>query len=435
MSARRLKADAPDFEAAFRALLDRKVELSGDIDAVVAPIMSDVRARGDAALAEHTLRLDRVDYAEAPLVITAAEVDDAVAKTRPEDRAAIDLAAARIRAFHERQRPEAVRWTDAEGVEMGWRWTPVDAAGLYVPGGAASYPSSVLMNAVPADVAGVGRIAMAVPTPDGAIDPLVLYAARTAGVSEIYRMGGAQAIAALAYGTQTVAPVDVVVGPGNAYVTAAKKRVFGHVGIDMIAGPSEILVIADASADPAWIAMDLLSQAEHDPAAQALLITDDAAFAEAVARAVDAHLADLPRAGVAGESWRENGAIILVDDVMRDAARIADRIAAEHLQLAVADADALSEQITHAGAIFLGTLTPEAVGDYVGGPDHVLPTARAARYASGLGVLNFMKRTTLLRAGEAGLAAIGPAAVTLGRAEGLDAHARSVAMRLERAGR
>ncbi|MGF1607451.1 MAG: histidinol dehydrogenase [Rhodothalassiaceae bacterium] len=435
MSARRLKADAPDFEAAFRALLDRKVELSGDIDAVVAPIMSDVCARGDAALAEHALRLDRVDYAEAPLVITAAEVDDAVAKTRPEDRAAIDLAAARIRAFHERQRPEAVRWTDAEGVEMGWRWTPVDAAGLYVPGGAASYPSSVLMNAVPAEVAGVGRIAMAVPTPDGAIDPLVLYAARTAGVSEIYRMGGAQAIAALAYGTQTVAPVDVVVGPGNAYVTAAKKRVFGHVGIDMIAGPSEILVIADASADPAWIAMDLLSQAEHDPAAQALLITDDAAFAEAVARAVDAHLADLPRAGVAGESWRENGAIILVDDVMRDAARIADRIAAEHLQLAVADADALSEQITHAGAIFLGTLTPEAVGDYVGGPDHVLPTARAARYASGLGVLNFMKRTTLLRAGEAGLAAIGPAAVTLGRAEGLDAHARSVAMRLERAGR
>ena len=386
-------------------------------------------ARGDQALVDYTARFDRFDCTAEDLRVTAGEVDDAMAACDRDTVAALKMAAGRIEAYHARQLPADDRFTDAAGVELGHRWTAVDAVGLYVPGGTAAYPSSVLMNAVPARVAGVERIAMVVPTPDGVLNPLVLAAARIAGVDEIYRIGGAQAVAALAFGTETIAPVAKIVGPGNAYVAAAKRQVFGTVGIDMIAGPSEVLVVADKDNDPAWIAADLLAQAEHDASAQSILITDDEALAQDVESHVQRQLQQLPRAELAGQSWAEFGAIILVDDLSA-AQPLVNRIAPEHLELAVADPDALLPEIRNAGAIFLGAHTPEAVGDYVAGSNHVLPTARSARFSSGLGVLDFMKRTSLLRCSAEGLAAIGPAAMTLGRAEGLEAHARSVEMRL-----
>jgi histidinol dehydrogenase len=426
-----LSTDAPDFDAAFAALLSLKREEDADVDADVAAIIAEVRARGDAALVELTARFDRFDLAAAGIAFTAAEIDAECAKVPAGDRAALELAADRIRAYHERQMPRDDSWTDPQGATLGWRWTAVSAAGLYVPGGLASYPSSVLMNAVPARVAGVGRLVIACPTPGGAVNPLVLLAARLAGVDTVYRLGGAQAIAALAYGTESIAPVDKITGPGNAWVAAAKRRVFGRVGIDMIAGPSEILVIADADNDPDWIALDLLSQAEHDESAQAILITDDAAFGRAVARAVEARLETLERRAIAGASWARNGAVIVVRD-LAEAAALADRIAPEHLELCVADPEALASRITHAGAIFLGAWTPEAIGDYVGGPNHVLPTARSARFSSGLSVLDFLKRTTLARMTPAALKAIGPAAERLAISESLQAHGLSVRARLDR---
>lgn len=420
-----------DFAPRFAALLAAKREADADVDAEVGRIIAEVAARGDAALIEMTERWDRLRLTPGRLAFSAAEIDAAVARVDREDRAALELAAARIRAYHERQIPENASWTDAAGARLGWRWTAVEAAGLYVPGGLASYPSSVLMNAIPARVAGVERLVIAAPTPDGAVNPLVLLAARLAGVETVYRVGGAQAIAALAFGTETIAAVDKIAGPGNAWVAAAKRRVFGRVGIDMIAGPSEILVIADADNDPDWIALDLLSQAEHDEAAQSILITDDASFGRAVAEAVERRLATLARRAIAGASWRDFGAVILVRD-WDEAASLSDRIAPEHLELCLADADALAARIRHAGAIFVGALTPEAIGDYVGGPNHVLPTARSARFSSGLGVLDFMKRTTVARMTPAALAAIGPAAERLARAEGLEAHGLSVRARLDR---
>ncbi len=419
------------FEAAFAALLGQKREESVDVDDIVAGIIADVRARGDAALLELTERFDRVALTASDLRISAAEVDAACAAVPEGEERALRLAADRIGAYHARQLPEDARWTDPDGAELGWRWTPVSAAGLYVPGGLASYPSSVLMNAIPAKVAGVPRLAMVVPTPDGVLNPLVLLAARIAGVDEIYRVGGAQAVAALAYGTQTIAPVDKITGPGNAFVAAAKRRVFGKVGIDMIAGPSEILVIADKDNDPDWIALDLLSQAEHDASAQSILITDDAGFGQAVMAAVEARLQTLGRREIAGASWRDNGAVIVVAD-LAEAALLSDRIAPEHLELCVADPDALFARITHAGAVFLGQWTPEAIGDYVGGPNHVLPTARSARFSSGLSVLDFLKRTTLARMTPQSLAAIGPAAEVLAASESLQAHGLSVTARLNR---
>ncbi|MBC7952951.1 MAG: histidinol dehydrogenase [Rhodospirillaceae bacterium] len=430
----RLDARQPDFEAQFLALLDMKRETDADVNAVVAAIIADVRARGDEALIEYTKRFDRLtELTPATLHISAAEVDAAVAQVPAELIAALELAAERIRDFHSRQLPEGYAYTDAAGVRLGCRWTAVQAAGLYVPGGTAAYPSSVLMNAIPAKVAGVDRLVMVVPTPDGKLNPLVLAAARLAGVDEIYRVGGAQAVAALAFGTDTIRPVDKIVGPGNAYVAAAKRQVFGTVGIDMIAGPSEILVVADGANDPSWIAADLLSQAEHDTAAQSILITDDAAFGERVAQAVESHLAVLPRAVIARESWESHGAIIVVPS-LDGAVPLMDRIAAEHLELAVDEPDALAAKVRNAGAIFLGRYTPEAVGDYIGGPNHVLPTARSARFSSGLGVHDFMKRTTLLGCDAESLRAIGPAAVQLAGAEGLGAHGLSVALRLNLGG-
>jgi histidinol dehydrogenase len=424
-----LRADAPDFDARFDALLSMKRESAADVDTAVAEIIAEVRARGDAALIDYTRRFDRMDLTAEALRISEAEIDAAVAAVPAAERTALELAAERIRAYHARQTPEDARWVDAAGVELGWRWTPVDAAGLYVPGGLASYPSSVLMNAIPAAIAGVERVIMMAPTPDGAVNPLVLLAARISGVQDIYRVGGAQAVAAMAYGTDSIAPVDKIVGPGNAYVAAAKRRVFGHVGIDSIAGPSEILVIADASADPEWVAVDLMSQAEHDTAAQSILITDDASLAEETGRAVERLLQRLTRTEIAGASWRDNGAIVVAED-MAQAAALSNRVAPEHLELCVADPVALLPAIRHAGAIFLGHSTPEAVGDYVGGPNHVLPTSRSARFASGLSVLDFMKRTTLLRASPEGLRAVGPAAETLARSESLEAHGLSVRVRL-----
>ncbi len=426
-----LNAAAPDFEAAFAALLGAKREDSPDVDATVADIIADVRARGDTAVIALTEKFDRVTLTPDTLRIGAAEIAAAAADVNAEDRAALELAATRIRAYHERQLPEDAEWTDDAGATLGWRWTPVSAAGLYVPGGLASYPSSVLMNAIPAKVAGVPRLAMVVPTPDGVLNPLVLLAAQIAGVDEIYRIGGAQAVAALAYGTQTIAPVDKITGPGNAFVAAAKRRVFGKVGIDMIAGPSEILVIADGDNDPDWIALDLLSQAEHDQSAQSILITTDPAFGKAVSAAVDKRLETLERREIAGASWRDNGAIITVPD-LNVAAELSNRIAPEHLELCVADPDALSAKITHAGAIFLGQWTPEAIGDYVGGPNHVLPTARSARFSSGLSVLDFMKRTTLARMTPDALRQIGPAAERLAQSESLEAHGLSVTARLRK---
>jgi histidinol dehydrogenase len=425
-----LDSAQPDFEASFAALLDMKRENDVDVNALVASIIADIRSRGDAALIEYTKRFDRLDeLSPATLRITKAEIDAALTQVDRSLVEALELAAERIGEFHRRQLPESYHYTDSAGINLGCRWTAVEAAGLYVPGGTAAYPSSVLMNAIPAKVAGVERLVMVVPTPDGRLNPLVLAAARLAGVDEIYRIGGAQAVAALAYGTATIRPVDKIVGPGNAYVAAAKRQVFGAVGIDMIAGPSEILVIADGANDPAWIAADLLSQAEHDTAAQSILITDDAEFGYAVAVAVEHHLATLPRAAIARESWQAHGAIITVPSI--DAAvPLIDRVAPEHLELAVADPGALAARVRNAGAIFLGRYTPEAVGDYVGGPNHVLPTARSARFSSGLGVLDFMKRTTLLGCDADSLRAIGPAAVALADAEGLGAHALSVALRL-----
>lgn len=429
-----LDASAPDFEDQFAALLSAKREDSPDVDAVVADIIADVRARGDAAVIELTQKFDRIALRPETLRITAEEIAQAMDEVSPEDRDALTLAANRIRAYHERQLPEDAAWTEDTGAMLGWRWTAVSAAGLYVPGGLASYPSSVLMNALPAKVAGVERLAMVVPSPDGALNPLVLMAAHLSGVDEIYRIGGAQAVAALAYGTDTIPPVDKITGPGNAFVAAAKRRVFGKVGIDMIAGPSEILVIADGDNDPDFIALDLLSQAEHDESAQSILITTDPAFADAVGSAVLRHLRTLDRRAIAGPSWRDFGAIITVPD-LQTAAALSNRIAPEHLELCVADPDALSHQITHAGAIFLGQWTPEAIGDYVGGPNHVLPTARSARFSSGLSVLDFMKRTTLARMTPDALRAIGPAAERLATSESLQAHGLSVTARLNKLNR
>ena len=426
-----LNASDPDFETAFQALLGAKREDSVDVDDAVAGIIADVRARGDAALIELTEKFDRLTLTPETLRFSEAEVDGLIAQVPAHERAALEQAAERIRAYHVRQMPDDQKWTDPEGATLGWRWTPVSAAGLYVPGGLASYPSSVLMNAIPAKVAGVERLAIVVPTPDGQANPLVLLAARIAGVDEIYRIGGAQAVAALAYGTETIAPVDKITGPGNAYVAAAKRRVFGKVGIDMIAGPSEILVIADADNDPDWLALDLLSQAEHDESAQSILITDSPVMAKAVTVAVERFLTTLERRDIAGPSWRDYGAVITVPD-LEIAAELSNRIAPEHLELCVEDPDALAEKITHAGAIFLGAWTPEAIGDYVGGPNHVLPTARSARFSSGLSVMDFLKRTTLAKMTPGALAAIGPAAETLAISESLEAHGLSVRARLNR---
>ncbi|SLN35349.1 histidinol dehydrogenase [Roseisalinus antarcticus] len=426
-----LSTSRDDFEARFTALLSAKREESPDVDTAVAGIIADVRARGDAALVDLTNRFDRVSICASDLRVTEAEIDAEIAKVTAQDRAALELAADRIGAYHARQLPEDANWQEATGARLGWRWTPVGAAGLYVPGGLASYPSSVLMNAVPAKVAGVERLAVTVPMPDGIANPLVLLACRIAGVDEVYRIGGAQAIAALAYGTQTIAPVDKVTGPGNAFVAAAKRRVFGRVGIDMIAGPSEILVISDGTADPEWIAIDLLSQAEHDESAQSLLVTTDPAHGQAVAEAVERRLQTLSRRAIATASWRDFGAVITVRD-LDEAVALSDRIAPEHLELCVDGAEALAERIRHAGAIFIGAWTPEAIGDYIGGPNHVLPTARSARFSSGLSVLDFVKRTTLAQMTPEALRAIGPAAETLAIAESLEAHGLSVRARLDR---
>ncbi len=425
----RLDAATPDFEAQFRTFLAANREAQEDVEHSVAAIIADVRARGDAALLDYTRRFDRITLAAADLRVPESMLTGAAARCADDTIAALELAAERIEDYHRRQIPADLEYRDAAGVRLGYRWTAVAAAGLYVPGGTAAYPSSVLMNALPAKVAGVARRVMVVPAPDGVLNPLVLAAAHLAGVTEVYQVGGAQAIAALAFGTATIAPVDKIVGPGNAYVAAAKRQVFGSVGIDTIAGPSEILVVADGANDPDWIAADLLAQAEHDTAAQSILMTDDADFAEAVVRAVDARLATLPRGQIARESWARHGAVILLPGL--DAAPpLVDRIAPEHLALALADPDALAAQVRHAGAIFLGRHTPEAIGDYLAGPNHVLPTGRSARFASGLSVLDFIKRTSLIHCDAAALRTLGPAAATLARAEGLDAHALSITLRL-----
>ncbi len=417
------------FAARFEDLLGMKRESSADVNDAVAKIIADVRARGDAALIDLTQKFDQLDLREAGLAVSEADVAGALAAVDEATVEALKLAHTRILDHHSRQLPESETYVDATGAELGQRWTPVSSAGLYVPGGTASYPSSVLMNAVPAKVAGVERLVMVVPSPRGELNPLVLVAAALAGVDEIYRVGGAQAIAALAFGTETIRPVSTIVGPGNAYVAAAKRQVFGQVGIDMVAGPSEVVVIADKENDPAWIASDLLAQAEHDTAAQSILITDDAGFAEDVVAAVEAQLKTLPRAETARASWVDFGAVILVES-LDEAPALSDRLAPEHLEIATANADALTEKIRHAGAIFVGRYTPEVIGDYVAGTNHVLPTARSARFASGLGVLDFMKRTSLLKLDAESLKKLGPAAMTLARAEGLDAHRRSVGIRL-----
>ena len=427
---RRINATRDGFDACDVACLSAGREEALDVGGPVAEIIRAVRDGGDQALVAYTQRFDRCAVTVNTLKVSEAEIDAAIAQVPAERMAALALAAERIKAFHARQLPHGGEYTDAEGLRLGARWTPIDAAGLYVPGGTASYPSSVLMNALPAKVAGVGRLVMVTPTPDGVLNPLVLAAARLAGVDEVYRIGGAQAVAALAYGTLTIKRVDKIVGPGNAWVAEAKRQVFGTVGIDMIAGPSEILVVADAANDPEWIAADLLSQAEHDTVAQSVLITDDESFADKVEAAVERQLAELPRSAIARESWDRHGWVITVEDLEREAPDIINLIAPEHLELAVEDPDALMAKVRHAGSIFLGRHTPEALGDYVAGPNHVLPTARSARFSSGLNVLDFMKRSTFIACPPAGLRAIGPAAVTLAKAEGLEAHARSVAIRL-----
>jgi histidinol dehydrogenase len=425
----RLETTQSDFEEQFRALLSAKREEAPDVNKTVEEILSDVRANGDDAVVRYTNKFDRMDITQADLRISDEERDAYVEKVSPEAMQALEVAANRIKAFHEKQLPDDLDYVDDAGVRLGYRWKAVQAAGLYVPGGTAAYPSSVLMNALPAKVAGVDRLVMVVPTPDGIINPLVMAAAKLAGVDELYRIGGAQAVGALAYGTETIKPVDIIVGPGNAFVAAAKRQVFGTVGIDMIAGPSEILVIADNKNDPSWMAADLLSQAEHDTAAQSILITDDADYAARVEAAIDNHLETLPRADIASESWEEHGALIVVKD-WDEAVALCDRIAPEHLELAVDNPDELERKIRNAGAVFMGRFTPEAIGDYVAGPNHVLPTARSARFSSGLGVLNFMKRNSLIQCDAASLGNIGPAAVTLAKQEGLDAHGLSVAVRL-----
>ena len=427
----RLDSNQPDFEAAFASVLSAKREQAADVDAVVAGIVADVRRRGDAALIEYTARFDRLTLEPGQLRVSPDEIAAAMEAVPKEQLEALTLARDRIRAHHQRQMPKDDRYIDPVGVELGSRWTAVEAVGLYVPGGTASYPSSVLMNAVPAKVAGVGRIVMVVPTPDGKLNPLVLVAAGLAGVDEIYRIGGAQAVAALAYGTETIAPVAKIVGPGNAYVAAAKRQVFGTVGIDMIAGPSEVLVVADGENDPDWLAIDLLAQAEHDTAAQSILITDSPELADAVIDAVERQLKTLPRAEIAAASWRDFGVVITVG-ALDEALPLVNRLAAEHLEIATADPEAFLAGVRNAGAVFLGKHTPEAIGDYVGGSNHVLPTARSARFSSGLSVLDFVKRTSILKCGPDQLAAIGPAAVTLAEAEGLQAHGRSVSIRMNR---
>jgi histidinol dehydrogenase len=429
----RLKNNDKDFEERFAELLGMKREASVDVDNAVRGIINDVRVRGDAALIDLTQKFDRLDLKRAGIAVSAEEIESAYAACSKETLEALVFACNRIADHHKRQLPTDDRYTDAAGVELGHRWTAVESVGLYVPGGLASYPSSVLMNAVPAKVAAVPRIVMVVPSPSGDLNPLVLAAAKIVGVSEIYRIGGAQAIAALAYGTETIKPVVKIVGPGNAYVAAAKRQVFGVVGIDSIAGPSEVLVIADKNNDPDWIASDLLAQAEHDTAAQSILITDDADFATAVEKAVGRQLETLPRGNIAGESWNTFGAIIILGS-LGEAVPLADRIAAEHLEIATADAEDLAKRIRNAGAIFIGSVTPEVIGDYVSGSNHVLPTARSARFSSGLGVLDFMKRTSILKLDSAALAKLGPAAMTLARSEGLEGHRRSVEIRLEKTG-
>ncbi|MCK2055010.1 histidinol dehydrogenase [Methylobacterium sp. 37f] len=427
----RLDSRDGDFAAAFARLLSVKREISEDVDETVRGIIAGVVAGGDDALVDYTRRFDRLgeDFTVASLRVTPAEIEAAVAACPPEALEALRFAAARIEAFHTAQVPADHSATDSLGVTAGWRWTALESVGLYVPGGTASYPSSVLMNAIPARVAGVPRVVMVVPMPEGTMNPLVLAAAQLAGVDEVYRVGGAQAVAALAYGTETIAPVAKIVGPGNAWVAAAKRRVFGQVGIDMIAGPSEVLILADAHANPDWVAADLLAQAEHDTAAQSILITDSETLAGDVAEAVERALGTLPRADIARASWRDYGAIVVVRD-FDEAVPLVDRLAPEHLEIETQDAEGLAAKVRNAGAIFLGSHTPEAIGDYVGGPNHVLPTARSARFSSGLGVLDFMKRTTILRCDPAALRALGPAAIALGRSEGLEGHARSVAIRL-----
>ena len=427
--ARMLNSADGGFREDLQALLNAKRAREMDVADTVSGIIRKVREEGDEALYELTEKFDRFDARERGLRVTREEIGEATARVKPEVLEALKLAAHRVRAYHERQIPADETYADETGAELGHRWTPVDAAGLYVPGGLAAYPSSVVMNAVPARVAGVKRLVMVVPTPQGQVNDLVLAAADVAGVDEVWRIGGAQAIAALAYGTASIRPVDMIVGPGNAFVAEAKRQVFGKCGIDMIAGPSEVLAIADSSADPEWLAADLLAQAEHDRAAQSILLTPDAELARAVARAVEEQLATLPKADIAGESWENFGAIIVVKD-FDEAAAISDAFAPEHLELSVENPDALLGKVRHAGAIFIGHYTPEAVGDYVAGPNHVLPTSRSARFSSGLNVLNFMKRTTLLRCTRESLADIGPAAVLLAETEGLEAHARSVARRL-----
>jgi histidinol dehydrogenase len=425
----RLDSSARDFASRFQAFLATKREASEDVEQAVRTIIADVIARGDRALVELTQRFDRLDLASVGLRVTADEIDAAATRCDPAALDALKLARDRIEAFHRRQLPTDDRFVDALGVELGSRWSAIEAVGLYVPGGTAAYPSSVLMNAVPAKVAGVPRLVMVVPAPDGRLPALVLAGARLAGVDEVFRIGGAQAVAALAYGTESIAPVAKIVGPGNAYVAAAKRLVFGKVGIDMIAGPSEVLIIADGAANADWIAADLLAQAEHDVAAQAILVTDDAALATAVEAAVERQRAALPRGAIAGAAWRDYGAVILVRD-LAEAVALTDALAPEHLQIECADAEDLATRIRNAGAIFIGHHTPEAIGDYVAGSNHVLPTARSARFSSGLSVLDFMKRTSILKLGPDQLRALGPAAIALGTAEGLDAHARSVAIRL-----
>jgi histidinol dehydrogenase len=427
----RLDNKSADFAARFAAFLSTKRETAQDVEQAVRAIIDDVRKDGDRALIALSQKFDRIDLGKLGIRVSTAELDAAAAACDRKALDALTLARDRIEAYHQRQKPKDDRFTDALGVELGHRWSAIEAVGLYVPGGTAAYPSSVLMNAVPAKVAGVPRVVMVVPSPDGKLAPLVLAAARLAGVDEVYRVGGAQAVAALAYGTETIKPVAKIVGPGNAYVAAAKRVVFGTVGIDMIAGPSEVLIIADRDANPDWIAADLLAQAEHDTAAQSILITDDTSLADAVERAVTTQLTTLPRSSVAGASWRDFGAVILVR-ALDEAVPLVDALAPEHLEIETEDAERLAGKIRNAGAIFLGSHTPEAIGDYVAGSNHVLPTARSARFSSGLGVLDFMKRTSILRCGADQLAALGPAAIALGEAEGLSAHARSVAIRLNR---
>jgi len=425
----RLDTQAADFAQRFRAFLDTKREAAADVEQAVRAIIDEVRKDGDRALIALTRKFDRVDLSQSGLRVTPAEIDAAAGQCESAALDALKLARERIETYHRKQVPQDQRWTDPLGVELGGRWTAIEAAGLYVPGGTAAYPSSVLMNAVPAKVAGVPRLVMVVPAPDGKLNPLVLAAAKLAGVDEIYRVGGAQAVAALAFGTESIKPVSKIVGPGNAYVAAAKRLVFGRVGIDMVAGPSEVLVLADHDGHPDWIAADLLAQAEHDTSAQSILITDDASLADAVEKAVERQLKTLPRESVAGASWRDFGAIIVTRN-LEDAVPLVDAVAPEHIEIVSAKAEDLAKRIRNAGAIFLGAHTPEAIGDYVAGSNHVLPTARSARFSSGLGVLDFMKRTSILKCSPDSLRALAPAAIALGEAEGLHGHARSVAIRL-----